>query len=188
MTVSKSVFLYKIPKTASSSIEAGLMELHQKKLIRKAPSVGHGLPCANRMKKKNTVLISVRNPYDRLLSAYRYIIERKKDKEGLRYVWDYSFEDFVITLPKVFSRNRFFFPQTHWLLWDRKKTYTHLIRYEHLLDDWKSFVSLFTNQTVNLPHIRPSKHKPWNQVYDSKMKKVVQEVYKTDFELLDYTP
>lgn len=188
MTGSKRVFLYKIPKTASSSIEEGLIRLQRSGAIKKCRSIGHGLPSKDRINKKITTLISVRNPYDRLLSAYRYIMENKNGNPPLEYVWSKTFEQFVKTLPKVYKQNRFFYPQTEWLLFDNKKTYTHIIHYETLESDWNSFVSHFAQKKITIPHIRPSKHKNWKQIYNQKMRDIVYGVYKSDFELLGYTP
>ena len=134
-------------------------------------------------------LVSVRNPYDRLLSAYRYIIENKKGKPEHQYIFDYgSFSNFALDLPKFVQKNRFFHPQVKWLQCNKKNNYDFIIRYERLESDWNRFTGQFTKKLIGLPHIRPSTHQCWECVYTDEMRKVVSEVYKDDFKLLKYTP
>ena len=148
--------------------------------------MGHG-EAKKRNHPNDYIIVSVRNPYDRLLSAYRYIIENKADKLENKYVFDYgSFESFALDLPTFAYKNRFFHPQVNWLLDEKSINYNFIIRYESLVEDWNTFASQFTKSTINLPHIRPSKHKLWNQMYNQKMKDVVYDYYKSDFELLNY--
>ena len=56
---------------------------------------------ASQQKKNAAVLTSIRNPYDRLVSAYLYIIQYKKDKRNkeLKFVFDYpTFVDFCMDI------------------------------------------------------------------------------------------
>jgi len=181
-----SILQIKIPKTASSSIEKGIASLCKIKGVSKTKSFGHLNPKKEEY-PRCYFLASVRNPYDKLLSAYRYIIENKADKPEHQYIFDFgSFENFTLSLPDFAYKNRFFYPQVNWLLHNKKPNYDFIIRYETLEKDWNDFTAQYTKKTINLPHIRPSTHKPWNQMYTQKMKDVVYDFYKRDFLLLNY--
>ena len=184
--VSNSILQLKIPKTASSSIELGIVYLTRKANVTNAKSRGHD-KTRHSEHPNQFFVVSVRNPYDRLLSAYRYIIENKKGNPENQYVFDYgSFENFTLDLPRILNKNQFYHPQTMWLLDNKKPNYDFIIRYENLQKDWNKFVSHFTKQKIPLPLLRPSTHKPWNQCYNQKMKDVVYNAYKDDFDLLNY--
>ena len=192
------VLQLKIPKTASSSIEEALNRMNKRNLINKIRSFGHGIPKnivknLGDLKYNNAVVLaSVRNPYDRLLSGYKYIVERKKDKPEHQWVINCSdFNDFCRKISQVKNfltgRCRFYHLQKDWLILNKKVSYDFLIRYETLVEDWNRFVKKFTNKTIPLPIIRKSNHDHWKSVYDSKSRDIVYQIYKDDFQLLDYS-
>jgi len=186
MQVSKKILQIKIPKTASSSIEEGVIRLCRKAPVQKFRSFGHGNPVAQDY-PNCFVIVSVRNPYDRLLSAYRYIIENKKGKPDHKYIFDLgTFENFALSIAEHAYKNTFFYPQVKWLVHNNDPAYNFIMRYETLQDDWDRFVARYTKIKIKLPHIRPSKHIPWNQMYNQKMRDAVYDVYKSDFDLLNY--
>jgi len=184
----------RIPKTATTSIEAALKFMRNKNLLTLKPHGHDQTPAILRqytaeVKKKAIVLASVRNPFDRLVSAYQYIVQFKKDKRNkeLKYVFDYpSFRDFAIDLPKIFEKNQFFHPHTRWLYNGEKKLYNFLIRYESLEGDWNRFLKEYKLSPMPLPVQRKTKRKSWRNYYDDESMKVVHKVYEEDFRRLKY--
>jgi len=185
----------RIPKTATTSIEAVLKRMRNNGAIQ-YKSHGHAktnLIC-NRYPKekwKNAIVVtSIRNPYDRLVSAYQYIIQFKKDKRNkeLKYVFDYpSFKDFAMDIPKIFEKNQFFHPQCRWIYReDDHQWIDYLIRYESLSADWIGFIEKYNLPKINLPIQRKTKRKKWQSYYDKETKKVVYHLYQEDFRRLNY--
>lgn len=185
----------RIPKTASTSIEASLKVMrNQKKLTFKSHGHGKTLACLRQYTPeelaKAIVVASIRNPFDRLVSAYQYIVQFKKDKRNkeLKYVFDFpSFRDFCIALPDIFEKNQFFHPQVRWIFDGKKKLTNFIISYEHLEKDWERFkyrYSLFDMPA--LPVQRKTVRKLWRTYYDDESMKIVYKVYEEDFRRLGY--
>jgi len=192
---SKRILQLKIPKTASSSIENTLEKMNSKKIIKKIRSFGHRKPDVifNMFKERSFIVIaSIRNPYDRFLSAWKYIIENKKNKPEHKILFELkTFENFVHNTDRIQNffagPCKFYHLQSDWLIYNENRSYDYLIRYENLQEDWEKFTSKF-KCNIKLPRIRPSKHKPWEEIYTDDMKTIVYNLYKKDFDLLGYTP
>jgi len=188
------VIQIRIPKTATTSIEAVLKRLRKKGSVN-FKSHGHAKTKAilnqyTAATLRHTIILgSVRNPYDRLVSAYQYIVQFKKDKRNkeLKYVFDFpTFKDFCMALPNIFERNQFFHPQVRWLFDGRKKLFDHLIRYESLNEDWKRFTKSFGLPHIDLPIQRKTQRKKWKSYYDKDSMRVVHKLYEADFRRLKY--
>lgn len=179
----KSISLLRIPKTASSSIERALKDLQKQKSI-KLRVFGHAKKRLN--PKKTYIVASVRNPYDRLVSAYHYMVQRNKHDKN-PYLNDYScFEEFCLDIDKLWEKNQFFHPQVMWLYKNEQKNFNYLIRYENLQNDWDKLCIILKCPWIELPVIRKSDRKPWQDYYTQDMKKKVYSVYQKDFNTLGY--
>jgi len=188
------VIQIRIPKTASTSIETGLLTLRDKKRI-KMNRHGHAKTTAiineyyRKLPENPIIVASVRNPFGRLFSAYNYIIQCKQDKKNssLKYIFDYpSFRDFCMDIHRIYERNQFFHPACRWLFNGEKRLYTDLIRFESLDHDWKKFLRKHSFPMINLPSRKKTHHKPWTKSYDPEMKKIVAKLYEEDFRRLNY--
>ena len=185
------------PKTASSSLETALTKLHNQKAIKYTHRHGHTLGRNiirqyNKAQRSNAIILcSVRNPYDRLLSAYQYVRqfkEEQRDHQSLSFYFTIpSFKQFCLSLPHFYERNFFLKPQHEWFLSKKKKMLpTHILRFESLKKDWKHFLLEYNLPIIKLPTIRKTKHHSWKTYYDKEMLKAVGEFYRKDFKLLNY--
>lgn len=189
-----TVIQIRIPKTATTSIEVALKNMKNNRKI-KFKQHGHAKTrhILNRYTTEQlqsaVVVASVRNPFDRLVSAYQYIIQFKKDKRDkeLKYVFDYpAFRDFAMDIPNIFEKNQFFHPQCRWLFDGEKKLYNFAIRYEQLNEGWKRFVRTYHLPNVDLPTRRKTIRKSWKTYYDKESLGVVRKMYNEDFRRLKY--
>jgi hypothetical protein len=188
------VIQVRIPKTATTSIEKALKVLrHNHKISMR--SFGHTKTSGilsnytQEQIENAVVLASIRNPYDKLVSAYRFIMQYKKDKRetNLKYVFDYpSFKDFCMGLKHDFERNQFFHPQVRWLYDGDKQFYDFLIRYESLNKDWKRFLKTYNLPNVELSQIRKTNRDKWHKYYDKESKEAIYKLYEEDFRRLEY--
>jgi len=131
----------------------------------------------NKNLKKYTTITSVRNPYDRLVSCYFY---NGKDKK-------FTFEDFVLNhLEKHITPNKnyainHFCPQINFIKYN-DYTVNKIIKFESFIEDCKK-CGLDIKQKLSKTIKRK---KDYNIYYNNKTKDIVYNLYKEDFEYLNY--
>lgn len=135
----------------------------------------------------------VRNPYDRLVSAYEFLRQggiTKKDKEFFeRELSQFSsFRDFVkgwLTERSVW-RGVHFKPQYHFVCDPANKLYLDFLgRFERLETDFE-YVALRLGVSAALPKTNSSARKSYEKYYDDETREIVSVVYRRDFEVLGY--
>lgn len=186
------ILYIRVPKTASSSISQSLLDMKENGIIKYRP---HQHSSIEEIKKeyrginlkKSIILGSVRNPYDRLLSAYTYIRKNKLNQPGLSFLKGMNtFEKFCFCLKMFKMKNVAFQNQSDWLIRKNKIICDFIIRYETLKDDWNRFLSTFDLPKYSLKLKRPSKHVKWKKIYTDQTKKIVSNLYKPDFYFFGY--
>ena len=130
----------------------------------------------------------VRNPYDRAVSLYYFLISRKKIPK------DVSFLTFCRMLEKhpvdsvgLYSVKKLSQCncQVRWL---ENVKLDHIGRYENLASDVKIIYSkLRINRTELLPHYNKSTSEDYRLAYCEESKNIIQRVYKEDFVTLGYS-
>ncbi|WP_200348644.1 sulfotransferase family 2 domain-containing protein [Halochromatium glycolicum] len=135
----------------------------------------------------------VRNPWDRLVSAYFFLKNGGFDEEDrnwsekeLKYIS--SFEDFV----KIWlSRSNIwkwphFRPQYHYMLEKREKVYIDFVAFfENIHEDF-SYITSRLEMQCSLPVSNKGNHGLYKNYYDSEMIKIVGNVYSEDIRMLGY--
>lgn len=127
----------------------------------------------------------VRNPYDRFLSSYHfyksiYKGERPIKNEMSKYK---SFEDFVLNFDTFKYNNDLQFQPQHKFINDKVD---YIGRYEYLKLDWQVLINRSGHDFYSLPHINNTNHWEWEVIYTDKMKDIVYNLFKKDFELFSY--
>lgn len=121
----------------------------------------------------------VRNPYERCVSAYTYLI-----KENHRVPSDISFEDFIKKY--VYDRANTtdtWRPQIWWLLSKKGQlSIDKIIRYENLEKELQEYF----NHYRPLPEKNKTTFKNYKTYYTKELKSLVYNYYKKDFEYLNY--
>lgn len=171
----KALFIH-IPKTAGSSIG---------KLSNKITYCGH------RIYRNNSSDFSfsfVRNPYDRLVSAFFYLksggINNYDKRDSNKYIEDSNFEDFIINkLEAAFNNQQHFKPQNYWI----PNGVSFIGRFENINEDLnKLCVELGIEYSGKLSVTNTSKHRIFKEYYTDKLADIVYNLYKKDFEIFDY--
>jgi len=136
----------------------------------------------------------LRNPYDRLVSAYSYLrmptahwadVEDCK-KYVARYV---DFRDFVVrgigggeALEQRHCR-----PQVSWITDSGGLVVTNFLgRFERLQDDFDEVCRRVGWDRMEIPSINASPHGPYDGYYDEETAGIVARIYAKDFELGGY--
>lgn len=142
----------------------------------------------------------VRNPWDRLLSAYtvlRTSDERPNWAEGMQWARTHmpqfqTFESFVLALDDTKTLQRmmthdFFRLQLDWVTMphSRGSAVDFLGRFETVAEDFEQ-VAAKLGIHEQLPMMNHSRHEPYREAYSRKMQKVAAEVYAADIKAFGY--
>ena len=138
----------------------------------------------------------VRNPWDKIVSTYEW---RKKLNNNV----DIKFKDFIKFIYKLYKTydglenlNNYpnfstyfcahFYPQYLYLPNDTSCNDFYLLRFENLNEDIKKIGSIINNHK-KLPHINQSNNKNYQNYYDEESKKMIEEMYKKDIKIFNYS-
>ena len=134
----------------------------------------------------------VRNPWDRLVSAYHYLVQGSR-----AFAWEtWPFERFVKEWlgTRPFSAKgigltlyRHIAPQHRTCYFnDHRIDEVFIGRFETIQHDWEQLLSLGVNGDKVLPQLRPSEHKPYQGYYNDKTRRIVRRLYRQDIERFGY--
>ena len=190
-----------IPRTAGTSIEMQL-----KKYRDKNESVGHNTsieiknsldcPCQHTCDGHNTALETknvlgknwdnyytftiVRNPWDRAISAYSYILQ---NDSWAKYP---TFKMWITKNRKQFLRE-IARPQTDWILDENGDILVdHIFKFEDLKNAWKQICDDLNIKHITLETLLPSHHNHYSKYYTPETVEVIRETYKEEIEMFDY--
>jgi len=127
----------------------------------------------------------VRNPWDRMVSAFHHV------RQGKNYPvigLDENFKDFVKT--RFRKRGVKIDPHFHHqhpnIMFEGKVFVDFIGRFENLEEDWK-IIAAKIGCSPDLPHRNKGNHKPYKHYYDEECFEIVSQIYKDDIRLLGYT-
>ncbi len=167
-------------------------------------AIGHNLRYKNylsiakykeRYNKNCFAFTFVRSPWDRVVSAFHFLMsgglneEDKKDYEEYISKYNGDFRKFVI---EAFNDNILeqlhFRPQYKWICNDEGKLVVDFVgKFENFQLDFHKICEIMDIEKRNLPHQNKSSHKHYREYYDEEMKKVIAKAYRKDIEMFDYS-
>jgi hypothetical protein len=126
----------------------------------------------------------VRNPWARLLSAYRNVERDPIHRRGMGFETMPPFLDFLRN-----DRARLFvYPQTHWLKdWRGNIPLDFIARFENLQEDWKAIRMKLNLPHLDLPHKLDGGSGEYREFYSAEARKFVQAKYAEEIELFGYS-
>jgi hypothetical protein len=133
----------------------------------------------------------VRNPWDRVLSAFVSCQALYGKTKGQEYLIDpeWTFHDWIMQKLCVegFSINKHFIEQTHSFMCDGAMIPKIFIaRYERLGRDWETLAGILGATVVKPRRLNPSRHEPYTHYYDSDTIDAVARLYRTEIDILGY--
>lgn len=187
-----AIFIH-IPKTAGTSI-ATMLDIKRARHIRlDRYATFDGQRC-----KRSYKFCFVRNPYDRLLSAYSYLHAAIGKNQSPDVIWagkmlaDFpDFEAFVLRLRdrkfrKAILSYIHFLPQVSWIsLSNRPAQMDFIGRFETLDVDAAKICAHF-GLDEDLPKTRISTHNEYKSEYSHEMCEIVFSIYRDDFKTFGY--
>jgi len=183
----------RIPKNASRSIKyTGLFGYGNHETISQM---------LQRAKRNIFTFCVCRNPYDRLLSAYKngkdfcshkqfpYFVEFDKynsfeefcHDEKNPFLYKYVIQSNRNDIPAKRVQHIHFLSQSHWVVVDDKIMVNRVLQYEHLDVQWKQLLIDLDLDHVDLPKHNKSDHLNWTKYYTSRIANIVYNYYEEDF-------
>lgn len=131
--------------------------------------------------------VFVRNPWDRLVSIYHYVLENYSffypTDEKIRGDFR-SFNAFITKCQPYLKRTK---AQYNWLTNINENIGVDFIgRVENYEKDWKKVCEQLNIGDVCLPHLNKSSHEKYWTYYDEHLEEIVADKFKEDIELFDY--
>lgn len=184
-----------IPKTAGASVGQMCMAMG-------FAGIGHNLRDLRyvslaQYRKQHPQILSftvVRNPWDRLVSAYHFLaqggLNPQDTADAERFVSPYrNFNEFVAN---AFTDNAIldqlhFRPQYQWISDESGLVVDFVGRFESLQQDISRFLELTGLPDYRLPHVNRAEHKDYRQYYSGKSIEIVAAAYARDVELFGYS-
>ncbi|EAK9890022.1 sulfotransferase family protein, partial [Campylobacter lari] len=189
----KCIFIH-VPKVAGSSIERVIYQT-DRWLVGHAKASDYVKLGKDRFENYFSFGF-VRNPYDRVVSAYHYLrsgggnlADEIWAKENI-YKYN-SFEEFVLNLQNNGERIKIlnwihFVPQYKFLCNEQKKILVNFVgKFENLSKDFAKILQIL-NRNDKLVHINKSRHFNYSNYYNKVTYKIIRDIYKDDFEIFDY--
>lgn len=137
----------------------------------------------------------VRNPWDRVVSAYFFLkgggfheTERKWVEENISVFED--FEEFIcrwVNEQNIYSYKHFI-PQHHFVLHKGKLMIDKFYKLENISSAVKEINSRL-NVNITLPHKNRnlSRNPDYRQYYNKKTKKIIEDIYSKDIQIFNYS-
>jgi len=186
----RSIFIH-IPKTAGVSVSQALY----------GREIGHRR--AKYLKTYNPYMFQkyfkfgfVRNPWDRMVSAFWFLKKGGANKNDKKWASKYlasfkDFHDFVLSLKYKKQVNRVlkwhhFKPQWEYICDDDLQILLDYVgRFEKLVSDFEN-VKNTLNIACELPYFNYGDHRYYRKYYNWETKEIVSSLYKQDIELFNY--
>ena len=134
----------------------------------------------------------VRNPYDRLVSAFHFLKSGGKNESDKKWAEAHlhqyaDFKSFVDHLNDGHFAQRIlqwqhFRPQFYYVIdLNNKLNIDHIMKYETLHESIIPVLNYLNAPQISLQHSNQSSHQTWQDYYSLKMKQVVYKLFERDF-------
>lgn len=187
----KLIFLH-IPKNAGTSIELMFGRVWNAQVPRPSPEWPEELPrhatyldYSSRPDFDHyTTFAVVRNPWDRVVSAYFFDVQKAAlgkhlDKHNRALAArGASFEEYVRGADYTKNLLR---PQLRWLCDSEKRiAVAHILRMEQLASDFERMAAQLNIKAPEIPHANRTSHKPYSEYYTQETQDIVANAYKEE--------
>jgi hypothetical protein len=144
----------------------------------------------------------VRNPWDRMVSAYKYAKMQKSHwHDNINKISPHP--DYDILHDKTFTqcceilqsnrdslRHEVWHPQYFWIMKNEDNHFIQMIdyvlRFENLNSEFIDFCKKLNIGLINLQQINPSQHSNYRQYYTQETRGIIENIYSRDIEVFNY--
>ncbi len=134
----------------------------------------------------------VRNPWDRVVSAYSYLLKggncKEDESDGIVYVTPFlDFEDFIKNgLKKASIEQLHFMPQLHWVSHNKKIVVDSVLRFSELDHQLREFLKEHGRELAPLKEVHKVKRALYTSFYSEETKSIVAEIYKDEIQMFGF--
>jgi hypothetical protein len=139
--------------------------------------------------------IFVRNPWDRMVSNYKYFTKPSHAHLGFNENFGTFIQETINTLSNKTDiglddiHQRLYwhtYPQSPHAETDNKELFVDFIgKFENIDADWE-YVCNHIGIDKKLPHSNATEHKPYQEYYTDETKEIIADLYSRDIELFKY--
>lgn len=168
-----------IPKNAGTSINE-ILEIPPEHR-------GHNYPKELERRKCISFCI-IRNPWDRMVSLYRFRKKKGHDKIIFKEK-DYSFKEWLFNQNVSQIAGKMEWENQVNIICDKnsKLLVDYVLKYENLVEEWKNFGDLLGLSFSKIPHFNSSgEKKDYKEYYDSETRSFISKKFIKDIQMLDY--
>jgi len=190
----RNLYFVHIPKNAGNSIRPICRKQYIKVITHNIRRRNNRLLATYRGKKRIHAFCVSRNPYDRTVSAYYYLLNNTTHKHDIadrkKYIDPYSdFTDFIKNGLAHAAKNQLhFLPQVFWIKNQNGEPEVETtLKMKNLQDELDAFCQKMGLPPQKLKITNTSYRKSsWEVYYTPETRKIVAEIYYDDFAFFDY--
>lgn len=156
------------PKCASTSLRWAFRELGGEPILQKHSRL---VELEDRDDYRHKVCV-VRNPWDRMVSAWSYAGK------------NYEFEEWL-TDQEPWANYGIDMKRTPQIAWSFRCN--HTVKYEYLEESWPKLLERMQLPFVPLPKRNTSEHKPYQEYYNDRTREIVADRFGPDIKQFGYT-
>ncbi|NEO98873.1 MAG: sulfotransferase family protein [Symploca sp. SIO2E9] len=185
-----------IPKTAGNSIARGLAYngFAKTPLLKKhAKAQEYREVVGNRVWEECFTFALVRNPWDLMVSSYNWWLQKASKYEQLHQEIEAirqlgSFPAFINSIYGSMMLNEYYGSIVDWICDCRQKVIVEFVgKFESLDDDWSYICKRLSLKDTTLPHTNQTSRLTYQDYYDTKSKKIVEQRFEWAINQFGYT-
>ena len=184
----KCIFIH-IPKTAGTTIENLLID----RLVPIAGGSSHEKISYYKKKYPHQFndyykFSCVRNPWDRIVSAFFYISKGGNQSSGdkkLMEIFGNNFKNFVLKIDTL-EQSLFLTPQYEFIFTNNRLLLDKVVKFESLEFDLKKVFNKLNLSVQKVYQSRQSQHRHYTDYYDEETRQIIAEKYSKDIDYFGY--
>ncbi|MEA3381947.1 MAG: sulfotransferase family 2 domain-containing protein [Pseudomonadota bacterium] len=139
--------------------------------------------------KSSYKIAAVRNPWDKVLSHYKYRLKTNQTDLGEKTI---PFSDWVKKTygenkdPFYYDKPKMFQPQVDWLKdYEQKIDINEIMKFEDLNNEFEK-VSSYLDLNKSLPHLNATQKANYKEFYDDETKSIIEQWFAEDLDMFKY--